>query len=43
MDNDSVRGSEPNEPPKLANVSRLHLDDVEASDATTNQEWYETA
>jgi hypothetical protein len=42
MDNDSGRESEPNEPPKLANVSRLHLDDVEASDATTNEEWYET-
>ena len=42
MDNDSGRGSEPNEPPKLANVSRLHLDDVEGSDATTNEEWYET-
>ena len=42
MDTDSGRGSEPNEPPKLANVSRLHLDDVEASDATTNEEWYET-
>jgi hypothetical protein len=42
MDTDSGRGSEPNEPPKLANVSRLHSDDAEASNATTNEEWYET-
>jgi hypothetical protein len=42
MDTDSGRGSEPKEPPKPANVSRLHSDDADASDATTNEEWYET-
>ena len=42
MDNDSGRGSRSNEPPKLAPVRRLHLDDGEGSSATATEEWYET-
>ena len=42
MDNDSGRGSRSNEPPKLATVRRLHLDDGEGSSATATEEWYET-
>ena len=42
MDNDSGRGSRPDEPPKLATVRHLHLDDVEGSRATATEEWYET-
>jgi hypothetical protein len=42
MDNDSGRGSRSNEPPKLATVRRLHLDETEGSSATATEEWYET-
>ena len=42
MDNDSGRGSRSNEPPKLATVRRLHIDDGEGSSATATEEWYET-
>ena len=43
MDNESgSRGSRSNEPPKLAPVRRLHLDDGEGSSATATEEWYET-
>jgi len=42
MDNESGRGSRSNEPPKLAPVRRLHLDDGEGSSATATEEWYET-
>ena len=37
MDNDSGRGSRSNEPPKLANVRRLHLDDADGSNATSHR------
>ena len=42
MDNDPGRGSRSNEPPKLATVRRLHLDDGEGSSATATEDWYET-
>jgi len=43
MDNESGSwGSRSNEPPKLATVRRLHLDDGEGSSATATEEWYET-
>ena len=42
MGNDSGRGSRSDEPPQLANVRRLHLDDVEGPSATATEEWYET-
>src|SRR5450755_1043509 len=43
MDTDSgSRESRSNEPPKLATVRRLHLDDGEGSSATATEEWYET-
>ena len=42
MGNDSGRGSRSNEPPKLATVRRLHLDDGEGSSATATEDWYET-
>src|ERR1035437_6613863 len=42
MGNDSGSGSRSNEPPKLATVRRLHLDDGEGSSATATEDWYET-
>jgi hypothetical protein len=42
MGNDSGRGSRSNEPPKLATVRPLHLDDGEGSSATATEDWYET-
>src|SRR5450755_369 len=43
MDTDSgSRESRSNEPPKLATVRRLHLDDGEGSSSTATEEWYET-
>jgi hypothetical protein len=42
MDTDPGRGSRSNEPPKLATVRRLHLDDGAGSGATATDEWYET-
>ena len=42
MGNDAGRGDRSNEPPKLATVRRLHLDDAEGSGATATDEWYET-
>jgi hypothetical protein len=41
MDNDPGRGSRSHEPPKLANVRRLHLDEA-AGSATATEDWYET-
>jgi hypothetical protein len=40
--NDSGGGSRSDEPPQLATVRRLHLDDGDGSSATTTEEWYET-
>ena len=43
MDNESGSwGSRSNEPPKLATVRRLHLDEGEGSSTTATEEWYET-
>jgi hypothetical protein len=42
MDNESGRGSRSHEPPKLANVRRLHLDEAAGSSATATEDWYET-
>ena len=42
MGNDSGRGSRSDEPPKLATVRRLHLDDGVGSRAAATDEWYET-
>jgi hypothetical protein len=41
MGNDPGRGGRSDEPPPLATVRRLHLDDVDGSAAATD-EWYET-
>lgn len=42
LDRDSGRGRRSNEPPTLAPVRRLHLDDGDGSSATDTDEWYET-
>ena len=43
MGNDLDRGgSRSDEPPPLATVRRLHLDDVDGSGVTATDEWYET-
>jgi len=42
MGNDPGRGGRSDEPPPLATVRRLHLDDVDGSGATATAEWYET-
>ena len=43
MDNESGSwGSRSNEPPKLATIRRLHLDEGEGSSTTATEEWYET-
>ncbi len=42
MGNESGRGGRSSEPPELATVRRLHLDNTARSSATATDEWYET-
>lgn len=42
MGNESGRGGRSSEPPELATVRRLHLDNTGRSSATATDEWYET-
>jgi hypothetical protein len=42
MGNDAGTGGRSSEPPELATVRRLHLDDTAGSTATATEEWYET-